>query len=94
MNNAQRLIGDQELLVRYYSTDPEYPCGCYTKGTYWCGDCKAIVEAAIERQEARGRVKAVLDEIILSPCDTEWDCAVEFSMRGWEVLCAKIMEAV
>lgn len=95
MNNAQRLIDDDELIARYYSND--YACKCMVNrpsSRYWCPDCKVIVEAAIERQEARDRIKAVLDEIILAPCDTEWSCAVDFSMRGWEVLCAKIMEAV
>lgn len=95
MSKSQRIIDDQELIERYYSND--YACKCMVHrpwSKYWCPDCKVIVEAAIERQEARGRIKVVLDEIILNPCDTEWSCAVDFSKRGWEVLCAKIMEAV
>ena len=96
MNKAQRLIDDEELLARYYSTDSRYPCRCYTKGTYWCSECKALVDAAFERQDIRKHLKDVLDEVIVTPCDhgDEWCDAVTFTVSGWESFYAKIMEAV
>ena len=94
MSREGRSAKDTALIERYYSKDPHYPCPCYEEGSRWCSACLKSVRVAATRQGTRERIKEILDEVVLAPCFTEWDCAVSFGIGGWEALCERIMDAV